>query len=475
MRLTILNKKTTPKEIKDLYVNKKRSIRMLAKYYETNRNTIKKHLTKQNIPIRTERPLLLDNFTTPEEIRRLYWDELLSTLEIAKKFNLPSHKAVKNYLKRHHIPIRSRLEAFRNYKRKTPSFLRNIGPQTLELIRKLHWQDKKSLPEIIKILNLNISLNQFIRALKAHFIPYRTSQETRKLRNILKKDRKHSLNENFFSTWSPEMAYVLGWIYSDGCIDNGDRIRMATKDKYILENIRELLKSTHKIGINKRTKVHQLELKSREIYSDLLGYGLHPNKSLSIEFPSVPSGLLRHFVRGVFEGDGSVWIERFSSELRTPSLSTCFCSGSRKFLGGLNEAINKNTNLPLKNIIPKTDKRRPDSSGAWEIKYAKYDSYELSNFMYKDVPKNMILNRKYEKFYNFFLPMINIGDKLIEIIESLSKTKGIIYIKEITDSYNEIANVIDRISYLEASNILKVLGFDNRGRNSQRGIYLKIN
>ena len=36
---------------------------------------------------------------------------------------------------------------------------------------------------------------------------------------------KYRVNENFFEKWSPLMAYVLGYIYADGNLDDSPYMR----------------------------------------------------------------------------------------------------------------------------------------------------------------------------------------------------------------------------------------------------------
>lgn len=50
---------------------------------------------------------------------------------------------------------------------------------------------------------------------------------------------------------------------------------------------------------------------SRELALDLKNKGCYQGKSLTLTFPSkdiVPEHLIRHFIRGYFDGDGSVFI-----------------------------------------------------------------------------------------------------------------------------------------------------------------------
>ena len=54
--------------------------------------------------------------------------------------------------------------------------------------------------------------------------------------------KKYKQNDNFFSKWSPDMAYVLGLWFADGCISATPSsyvfsIGLKKCDKYLLENI----------------------------------------------------------------------------------------------------------------------------------------------------------------------------------------------------------------------------------------------
>ena len=74
----------------------------------------------------------------------------------------------------------------------------------------------------------------------------------------------------------------------------------------------------------------RFSITNKKIYEDLIKLGCGHRKSLTLKFPSenqVPSYLLNHFVRGFFDGDGSVnftinkkygyiqWIVTFTSSL----------------------------------------------------------------------------------------------------------------------------------------------------------------
>lgn len=120
----------------------------------------------------------------------------------------------------------------------------------------------------------------------------------------------------FFSEINTEeKAYWLGFIFADGFIldkvKKGSKqlgIRLAKKDKQHLEAFRSSLKSTKKIleytdkkGRQSAVIVHS----SDQLCEDLTKHGCGPRKTLMLKFPNtVPSEMLRHFIRGYFDGDG---------------------------------------------------------------------------------------------------------------------------------------------------------------------------
>lgn len=128
--------------------------------------------------------------------------------------------------------------------------------------------------------------------------------------------RKYKLNENYFKELdTPEKAYILGFLYSDGYISqekNGYVISVGQiKDrKDIIYKINKCLESEKPVIVEERNKTlfYKIVIYSKTIYKDLLKLGLIPHKSLTIEFPNyIPDNLLSHFIRGLFDGDGCVW------------------------------------------------------------------------------------------------------------------------------------------------------------------------
>lgn len=150
-----------------------------------------------------------------------------------------------------------------------------------------------------------------------------------RVKRILIKNNIEVRSNNFYKTKevdydffskidAEEKAYVLGFMYADGYI-SGKYVgfKQSVKDREILEKIRNALKSQHKIGeyINNSgygqgNTYCSFAISSEKMVSDLEKLGVLYNKSKILEFPTceqVPEELLRHFVRGYFDGDGSIY------------------------------------------------------------------------------------------------------------------------------------------------------------------------
>lgn len=212
---------------------------------------------------------------------------------------------------------------------------------------------------------------------------------------------RYTVNDKFFETWTPTMAYLLGYLYADGSLEDasylrGKYLRVTSIDKELIDFTRGALSSAHKIVVippqspTQKTR-YFLRIGNHKIYSDLFALGLYPNKSLTMKFPKVPAGYLAHFVRGYFDGDGHVSVVMKGEVLSR--LIIVFVSGSVDFLSAL--AYELDTLLALK--INKVYQR----GHVCRLAYSTADSAKLFQYMYGQ-SDGVFLNRKFGVFKNFF-------------------------------------------------------------------------
>lgn len=210
---------------------------------------------------------------------------------------------------------------------------------------------------------------------------------------------KYKINEEFFLTETLEAAYVLGWIYSDGTLrKNRYQFKISSNDKESLELLRKLMNSSHNIykylRKNRKFPNYSLVIDSKSLYNQLLNWGLTPNKSKIIKMPSFKK-YIQFFLRGYFEGDGSVWIENMQNKLKTKiyqRIRISFTSGSKIFLEELN-------NLLMSKLALRIYKVRVNHS-AFSLDYASKDALKILNFLYTD-NSDIAMSRKLNTFRNF--------------------------------------------------------------------------
>ena len=115
--------------------------------------------------------------------------------------------------------------------------------------------------------------------------------------------RTYAIKEDYFKTWSNNMAYILGFITADVVIPKENQcVSISQKESDILNDIKKELNTNQPLhSINKKTGVYMLNLNSKTIKEDLMNiHGIKPCKSFTVEFPFVPEKYLHHFIRWVF-------------------------------------------------------------------------------------------------------------------------------------------------------------------------------
>lgn len=215
------------------------------------------------------------------------------------------------------------------------------------------------------------------------------------------------------------MAYVLGFWYADGSVDHspqirGHYIRVGSTDKEVVIYIKKVLKSEHKIYTwprPGRKTYYLLQIGSDQMFHDLDHLGVVERKSNIITFPQVPLLFLNDFVRGFFDGDGCVSIEKTASG-SYKRLSTVFTSGSKTFLLQLQKFLLTSAGVSLTKIAVV---RNSKQSIAYQLRYSTRDSLRMFYFLYPQNYESFRLSRKYFIFKDYFTAR-NITEKNLQQI-----------------------------------------------------------
>jgi intein/homing endonuclease len=138
-----------------------------------------------------------------------------------------------------------------------------------------------------------------------------------------KRKNRYTLNDGYFENIDTEVkAYILGLIYADGYVGdnkfNNIVISLKQSDRKLLERIAseieftgDIRDSENKSGYKSGSINSILNFSSKQMAEDLRNIGLYPNKSTTMKnMPDIHKDLVRHFIRGYFDGDGCVGFYR---------------------------------------------------------------------------------------------------------------------------------------------------------------------
>lgn len=138
--------------------------------------------------------------------------------------------------------------------------------------------------------------------------------------NLLKTSRtcnRYSVNQEFFKDIdTEEKAYWLGFLYADGCIYKGAsknsyrmQINIQASDSDVLEKFKNSIQANNPITyktIQEKHNIATLKMNNTIFCEYLMSHGVIPRKSLICTFPEIDDNLVRHFIRGYFDGDGCI-------------------------------------------------------------------------------------------------------------------------------------------------------------------------
>lgn len=256
-----------------------------------------------------------------------------------------------------------------------------ISPEHKELL--LTKSESKTLSEWYSFFNEAYTK----KAIQAFC--YRNAKKMRKLseeefsKQQSQNARKYHINQDYFKTWSRNMAYILGFWFADGCIYGGKMfdITLHKKDKYILKKIAEELEYEGNLYDAVDRQSSRINFSCKVIYNDIISLGGTERKSMTINFPDVPKKYLPDFIRGYFDGDGCVM------KLKNNRLNSAFTGGSKNFL------------FTLWNILKEEAGVMSGSYDAscYSIKFGKKDTLKIGEYIYQNNPELFLL-RKREKF-----------------------------------------------------------------------------
>lgn len=232
---------------------------------------------------------------------------------------------------------------------------------------------------------------------------------------IVNKQNCSKFNEHIFDQIdSEEKAYWLGFIFADGYISSSP-LREGVKSIYQFEislgikDIEHLNKFKKFIEFKKDIITDKSRCRfivaNKHLWITLNELGCTPNKSLSLKFPNIPQNLVRHFIRGYFDGDGCI-SRHVHNTCVTPHIELL---GTKQMLEHV---------LLYSGISAKYKHDIRHSEETWSLEWTKDLGIEFINYLYNNC--SIYLNRKYE-LYQFFK---NGSRSVEEFTELLSGKNG---------------------------------------------------
>lgn len=204
----------------------------------------------------------------------------------------------------------------------------------------------------------------------------------------------YNLDVDYFKNIDTEdKAYWLGFLYADGCVTQDKKslhINLAPVDIEHLKKFIKCIQSNHVVKYRDNNRYVSLIICNKQFINNLVDKGCVPAKSLILRFPSkdiVPDYLIRHFIRGYFDGDGC-----YSAIMRKcANKPNPIFMGEIKFLGTYDMMEHISQELPCDNVDVSKD------GAIYKIRYHKKELLKaILSYMYDD--SVIYLDRKYQKY-----------------------------------------------------------------------------
>jgi hypothetical protein len=214
--------------------------------------------------------------------------------------------------------------------------------------------------------------------------------------------RKQPLDVDYFKYIdSAEKAYWLGFIAADGHISKTKyKLAFCVKDEDILFKLKNAINAgspvSHRFNHDKRTnktyEQYNIQITSKKFCEYIKQHGVTELKSDIFEFPNIEERFYSHFIRGMYDGDGSISIK--SSSVRKQATCRINLLSTLECVHYIRDYLNNKFNWELSKIFSKHDQN---------IHYVSTQKYSLNflNWIYLDSTPEMRLDRKYNKYIEY--------------------------------------------------------------------------
>lgn len=209
--------------------------------------------------------------------------------------------------------------------------------------------------------------------------------------------RACNVNEGALEKLTPRTAWVIGWYASDGCVASARPIAiiaLGASDIDVIEQIQSVLGHDGRIKIReynsgafKKGEFAEIRIQSTRLVNSLARFEVFPRKSGKQPFPkrilNSSEACIRSFVRGYFEGNGSISITH-----SRPKISFC---GSHSMMADLTNYFH--AKLGVRKNPPMVHSQ---SNVVSQVTWKCHGALVIADWMYKNA--DLYCRRKRDKY-----------------------------------------------------------------------------
>lgn len=215
------------------------------------------------------------------------------------------------------------------------------------------------------------------------------------------KQRNLLNNHEYFQTESKNMAWLLGFIAADGCVEkdrNVIKISLSSVDYEILEKIRKEIGLTSEVKNyvdNAGFSKSKIQWSSEQHKQDLASYNIIPEKTFKLKPPyKLDKKYIIDYIRGYWDGDGSITINRNNYN----SLEWQITSATKEILQFFIDYLYEEYSIPKVNIHEFCRGGQNDHL-LYIMQYSTKSSLQLYDIMYNNLQESdLYIKRKKDKY-----------------------------------------------------------------------------
>lgn len=408
------NRKWSDRDIEKIYqnehINQKMTFEAISKVHGISPSRFSARCAKRGLKVRSR-----------AEARECAWEKREPEIRKIYEQHIHDAKPVNEIASELDCSISQVYRCFKHFKYQMKSLRgSNLTDDDVSQIVKLNAEEQA--PREIEE-NLGISSSTVRKVLKKLGIEPRKHEEAVNLALRRGRDKnRNSINANikldFFEQMTAELAWFLGAVCSDGSIGSiygpnktTRSFSLASIDKEFVEKLGALvgLSPSKSISSTYSKPIWAVRCSNKRFVNHLEGLGVHSNKSSTVTIPdAIPPELIRHFIRGYFEGDGCV------SKTSKGTLKFSLSSKSEKLIRSVAEVLfeqagigicgkrysRSHVNPPNCPCLTIYERKAKDSDLVMYVigSGSLHTLEKLYRYMYKDVDEAYRMNRKFNVF-----------------------------------------------------------------------------